>query len=276
LVSNEGAGCGGVGQEQDAVSLTEAADAVDSGIWEALEELRLDKSALEAKLKGATMREDALREKLDDLSNRAHSESPVDSLMRSENDALRRNISLLEERLEAASSWFPSSPQKPPQPPCLEKRDKAEESESTAALREAMRSENEALRRERKLLQERLDVFERALQLESPRNGGGLDPSELDNNSEDSQHKRKIGEGLDKLHSQFLNEVVGLRREVAGLKKKKWVLRSVLASGGESERIAIENEVNELRKATGSGAGCKKGCEDKGEENAEVSLISSR
>merc|ERR1712129_357597 len=109
-----------------------------------------------------------------------------------------------------------------------------------------MRSENEALRRERKSMQERLEIFEKALALDSPRKGAIDTGLELDN----TQGKTTfgLGEKLEKLHSQFVLEVVGLRREVAGLKKKKWVLRSVLASGGEVEQRAIDSEIAELRR----------------------------
>lgn len=248
-----------------------AAAAVDSGLWEALEELRISKMGLEEKLRGAESREGALKLQVQDLrvelntpspcSPEAKFESTLEALMRSENDALRRSVSLLEERLEAARSWESDN---------VTNVKEARETEARAIqeLRETMRSENEALRRERKSMQERLEIFEKALALESPRKGVidiGLD---LENTQEKTS--LGLGEKLEKLHSQFVLEVVGLRREVAGLKKKKWVLRSVLASGGETERLAIENEVMELRKSTGGGGFKKAQVDDSNEEKANM------
>jgi hypothetical protein len=261
-----------VGQEQvsRSGSAETAAAAVDSGLWEALEELRLSKIALEEKLRGAEMREGALKTEVQALhesrphnapSPEAKSESPLEAaLVRSENAALRRSVSLLEERLEAARSWESehSSTVK-------EARDT--EARAMEELKETMRSEKEALKREHKSMQERLEVFEKALELESPRHKV-IDTGCLQTAADLDNPQRKTTEGLgdklEKLHSQFVLEVVGLRREVAGLKKKKWVLRSVMASGGETERIAIENEVMELRKSTG-GVGFKKACDDSNE-----------
>merc|ERR1719218_312537 len=98
---------------------------------------------------------------------------------------------------------------------------------------------------------------------------------DMDTDLESGQIKPMgLGAKIEKLHSQFVLEVVGLRKEVAGLKKKKWVLRSVLASGGESERLAIENEVMELRKS-GGGAFFKKasGKKEAVEAAAAVNMV---
>merc|ERR1719218_411111 len=108
--------------------------------------------------------------------------------------------------------------------------------------------------------------------MESPKRGS-TDLGALDESADDLA-KSKLGDKIEKLHSQFVLEIVGLRKEVAGLKKKKWVLRSVLASGGESERLAIENEVMELRKS-GGGAFFKKasGKKEAVEAAAAVNMV---
>lgn len=259
-----------------------AAAAVDSGLWEALEELRIEKMGLQEKLKGAEEREDALKVEVKELqagkaaplgtTANAHaasdeiteaSEGRLEALIRSENEALRRSVALLEDRLEASRSWGP--------PAAVEQNHVkvVEEVQSKAAmamdeLRETMKSENEALRRERRNLQERLDIFEKALEMESPK----FKNVDMDTDLESGQIKPMgLGAKLEKLHAQFVLEVVGLRREVAGLKKKKWVLRSVLASGGEAERLAIENEVMELRK---SGGGSFKKAKDNSDDTDEI------
>merc|ERR1711941_89969 len=58
-----------------------------------------------------------------------------------------------------------------------------------------------------------------------------------------------LGEKIGRFHSQLVLEVVGLRSELACLKKKKWILRAVLANGGESEQRAIDEEIAQLRQA---------------------------
>lgn len=252
-------GCG-TGQEQVSgnCSTESAAAAVDNGLWDAVEELRIAKRGLEDKLKGAEMREGALRSQLQHAEadaitaqqsrgrGREDSSVVVESLVRSENEALRGSIALLEERLKSAR---PDG-----------KTVREEEARSLDTLRETMRSENEALRRESKAFQERLEVFEKALALESPKH---KTMGDLVEDGESTLCTAKLGERLEKLHSNFVLELVGLRKEVAGLKKKKWVLRSVLASGGETERLAIENDLNELRKS-GGGSGFKSASESKG------------
>jgi len=182
--------------------------------------------------------------------NEAH--ESLESLLRSENEALRRSVSLLEERLLDVNTWSQKHP-------CPEEKDAKEEKDANVEhervhneLRETMRCENDELKRERKSMQERLEIFERALALESPKHGE-INLGDDCKGDETGTNKTKLGDKLEKLHSQFVLEVVGLRKEVSGLKKKKWVLRSVLASGGETERQAIESEVMELRKSHDEG-----------------------
>merc|ERR1712126_450478 len=79
------------------------------------------------------------------------------------------------------------------------------------------------------------------------------DPSQVQthgpsNETLDVPEVNGLGDMVEKLHSQLILEAVQLRQEVAVLKRKKWVLRSVLVNGGETERKAIDLEIAELRK----------------------------
>lgn len=241
---------------------------MQSGIWDALEELRVAKSDLEGKLKEAQSREQLLKTQLQDLraeSVRRLSEAKVDDndqmQIRSENDVLRKNLRVLEERLEAMSwselALVEKSAGKEVDLYAIQETHRCETEslkKEHAELQESLRSENVLLKRERRSLQERLEIFERALELETPVHAKEWQENleSLDTDCEGNPLKPRLGEKLEQLHSQFVMEVVGLRKEVAGLKKKKWVLRSVLANGGETERKAIENEVAELRRTTGA------------------------
>uniref|UniRef100_A0A7S0AK94 Uncharacterized protein n=1 Tax=Pyrodinium bahamense TaxID=73915 RepID=A0A7S0AK94_9DINO len=61
--------------------------------------------------------------------------------------------------------------------------------------------------------------------------------------------KAGLANQIERLHSQLVLESVSLRSEVAKLKKKRWVLQAVLASGGESEQRAIDDEAAQLHAA---------------------------
>lgn len=113
----------------------------------------------------------------------------------------------------------------------------AEAEEATKKVAE----ENEALRKERSSLKDQLEVFERLMDAEA-HEASGVEHGD--------DGKTSFGDKVKNFHSQLALEAVGLRKEIAGLKKKKWVLKSVLATGGESERRAIEAEVAELRRKT--------------------------
>lgn len=273
---------------------TAAEAAVHSGLWEAVEELRLTKTGLEVQLQEAESRAEELQAKLFELQPRSNSEtssSPpscrslpgapaqtseaVDTsapttadtkALRMENETLRRECAQMGERLEEIRTWQATT----------DRLNSAVTSEAEAwslvanaeAARAAaekkaeevitsMRRDNEAMRSERDSLLDRLDIFERALQVETPEPGGGAAGPEDDNEAgaevgkENEQGISRLGQKLEKLHSQYVLEVLDLRKELGGLKKKKWVLQSVLARGGENERDAINHEIAELRRTNG-------------------------
>mmetsp|Transcript_1159 Transcript_1159/g.3858 ORF Transcript_1159/g.3858 Transcript_1159/m.3858 type:complete len:150 (+) Transcript_1159:3-452(+) len=128
--------------------------------------------------------------------------------------------------------------------------------------RNSLLEQNEELRRERASLQQRLDVFYQAMELDgaeapaeaapaaSGSTGGSDEPTAAKGpGTAEAGTKAKLGERVEKLHSQLVLESVALRGEVARLKKKKWVLRTILANGGESEQRAIDDEVAQLHAA---------------------------
>jgi len=110
-----------------------------------------------------------------------------------------------------------------------------------------LRGENEELKKEKRDLAERLEVFQRALELES---GGDAVGGEEGGVTEASLGE--LGERTAKFHSNLVVEAVALRKEVAGLKKKKWVLKAMIAQGAESEKKAFDQELAELRQGIGS------------------------
>merc|ERR1712125_136330 len=120
---------------------------------------------------------------------------------------------------------------------------KASEADATVLV-----EENEALKKSNQALQDRLDIFFCAMELEGQGKPGARDATAKQTS------ENGIGERVERLHSQLVLEAASLRSEVAGLKKKKWVLRAVLANGGESEQRAIDQEVELLRKER-AGAG---------------------
>jgi hypothetical protein len=130
-------------------------------------------------------------------------------------------------------------------------------SELTAG-NQLIRDENESLRSTNRALQERLDIFFCAMELE----GEGCKQVEGNTGENDAARPGKqvsppsnsgIGERIERLHSQLVLEAANLRNEVAGLKKKKWILRAMLANGRENEQRAIAQEVERLRRERGSG-----------------------
>merc|ERR1712203_416161 len=114
-----------------------------------------------------------------------------------------------------------------------------QDKENLRSERQSLLSTNEELRRERASLQERLDVFFQAMELDKNK-ASAAEVSDCNSAS-------GIGQQIEKLHSQLVLESVTLRNEVSKLKKKKWVLKSVLASGGENEQRAIDSEIAQLR-----------------------------
>ncbi|CAE8626165.1 unnamed protein product, partial [Polarella glacialis] len=101
-------------------------------------------------------------------------------------------------------------------------------------------------------------VFYRAMELEASTGTAAADgegsPDVLraeTANSEVPLAVPGLGGKIERLHSQLVLESVSLQNEVARLKKKKWVLKAVLDSGGENQRRAIDEEVAQLRMSRG-------------------------
>lgn len=243
---------------------------MNNGLWDAVEELRSAKSDLQARLRVATKRGQELEGELSELrSARARSpEAPGGGgaagsptaeealaaaqvqLRAAESHAQELQTALLE--LQSAQARRPPAPERgagaapagagaPAAPEA--------EAESVRQERGSLAAENGELRRERASLQQRLDVFYQAIELEKASSGVGDDftnssPSEFDGGA-----KAGLARQVECLHSRLILESVTLRNEVARLKKKKWVLRAVLANGGESERRAIDEEVAQSRAA---------------------------
>jgi len=83
------------------------------------------------------------------------------------------------------------------------------------------------LRAENTQLMSELQVFYKAMESKEP---------------QDATKQR-----LEKFHSQLVLEAASLRNEVAGLKRKRWVIQAVLANGGDSEDRVIKEELQKLR-----------------------------
>ncbi|CAE7550184.1 kif4 [Symbiodinium sp. CCMP2456] len=90
-----------------------------------------------------------------------------------------------------------------------------------------MPTELTKLRAENTQLMSELQVFYKAMESKEP---------------QDATKQR-----LEKFHSQLVLEAASLRNEVAGLKRKRWVIQAVLANGGESEDRVIKEELQKLR-----------------------------
>lgn len=293
---------------EDARKTPESADpaqAINAGLWEAIEELKSAKFGLEAKLRMAERRAKDLEKTLERTAVEAAEDagSPTASV----GPGVEACNSAPEARKPAAvsKSASPAAPARawstPPPPPhkevatatalavaerserevfeaerqaLLEKMEElkvqaqaaadsaeaavaaqrraesAAEDAAAAAVaadeaeeaKKRVAAENEALRKERSSLKDQLEVFERLMDTEAHEASGVEDGD---------AGKTSLGDKVKSFHSQLALEAVGLRKEISSLKKKKWVLKSVLATGGESERRAIEAEVAELRRKTG-------------------------
>jgi len=187
----------------------------EHGLWEAVEELRQTKSELETQLGESQARIQQLQAKVVELQSESRRMSEA---------AASAAIAKTAETAETAT--------------------KASEADATVLV-----EENEALKKSNQALQDRLDIFFCAMELEGQGKPGARDATAKQTS------ENGIGERVERLHSQLVLEAASLRSEVAGLKKKKWVLRAVLANGGESEQRAIDQEVELLRKERAAGAG---------------------
>lgn len=104
---------------------------------------------------------------------------------------------------------------------------------------EAMGSENTSLKKELAVMKEKLEVFYKAIELTTP----------LSDANQEVSVPPDLANKVEKLHSQLVLESVSLQNEVSRLKKKKWILQAVLDNGGENERRAIDEEVEQLRRS---------------------------
>lgn len=208
-------------------------EAASTGLWEAVEELKRDKDILESELKAAESRAEELQTRL----ARAEAEAAEGMSSRSttpqcEHVNVREALLTAEAEREALK---------------LQKELLASQNEALRTGQQSLSGELEEVRRDRAALQEKLEVFLQAIALEqnpaSPVSKEPLEPGP------------GLREKIERLHSQLVLESVSLRNEVATLKKKRWVLKAVLANGGASEQEAIDAELAKLIKRPGRAKG---------------------
>eukprot|EP00929_Paragymnodinium_shiwhaense_P026928 TRINITY_DN15916_c0_g1_i1.p1 TRINITY_DN15916_c0_g1~~TRINITY_DN15916_c0_g1_i1.p1 ORF type:complete len:936 (-),score=226.83 TRINITY_DN15916_c0_g1_i1:274-3081(-) len=191
----------------------------ETGLWEAVEELKEAKTSLEEQLQAA-----------------------------------RAQVVVLQRRLEGAEVE-PSRVHGGTKQVAAESEPEAEAAtmaEATAAMQE----ENKQLSRRNQELQDRLDIFFSAMELErrEPLNSSGEAPttdSIAERSAADARGATSDGlvASIERFHTRLVLEAADLRREVAGLKKKKWVMRAVIAKGGADEQLAIDADIDRLRKS---------------------------
>eukprot|EP00931_Biecheleriopsis_adriatica_P021726 TRINITY_DN14128_c0_g4_i1.p1 TRINITY_DN14128_c0_g4~~TRINITY_DN14128_c0_g4_i1.p1 ORF type:complete len:1108 (-),score=233.43 TRINITY_DN14128_c0_g4_i1:30-3353(-) len=196
------------------------------GLWDAVEDLRQEKQGLQAQLRAAEGRTQELQAQLQSIQA-GHS-------------AAKGGVEARAEAAEAARAAEAAARAADAQRAAEAARVAEAEKDSLRKEQASMASENQALRREQAALQEKLDVFYRAMAL-----GNAPGPSEGE--KEASSVVADLGGQIERFHSQLVLESVSLRNEVAKLKKKKWVLKAVLNNGGENEQRAIDDEVAKLR-----------------------------
>lgn len=205
-----------------------AESAVRAGLWEAVEEAKRSKDSLESRM-----------QELEDIAAAAKTEAlemqRENEKVYAANESLAERVRVLEAAVRQGNSGGPCG-----QADSSIEVDAVRATASSAAAAEAevakLRAENEELRRAR----EKLEVFERALEL--------VDGAEANDAADDNgENGAKLAEKVGGLHSQLVLEAVALRKEVAGLKKKKWVLKAVMANGGEREEKAVQRELAEMR-----------------------------
>jgi len=181
------------------------------GLWDAVEDLRQAKQGLEAQLRATESRATELEAELREA---------------------RAEQTAADEGGQALAAWAAAA----------RAAEAAAEVEKDVLRhdRASLSSENQVLRQEQKALQEKLDVFYRAMELEKA-------PGPTQDVAENNSAVAGVVGQIERFHSQLVLESVSLRNEVAKLKKKKWVLKAVLDNGGENEKRAIDEEVAKLR-----------------------------
>lgn len=188
-----------------------------AGLWEAVEELKASKAGLQGRLSEA--------------------QASVEELQRQLLEAQSFKTALETQFLEAQSQ--------------------ANDGHQARSDLQALNEEAEALRKERAELQQRLDVFYCAIELENSasKTNTGTDGGEAvqvparpaDEEPSQAELAAGLGQKIERLHSQLVMEAMTLRNDISRLKKKKGVLKAVLDTGGEQERRAIDEEIEQLR-----------------------------
>lgn len=185
-----------------------------AGLWEAVEELKASKSGLQSRLSEAQTRVEELQHQLLEVQSSKRT---------------------LQGQIEEAQT-------------------QAQEGRQAQSDLQALSGEAETLRKERAELQQRLDVFYSAIEIEVSaskakdtgseslaRSGGDVEPVSK------VEAPAGLGQKIEKLHSQLVLEAMTLRNDISRLKKKKGVLNAVLNTGGEQEQRAIDEEIEQLR-----------------------------
>eukprot|EP00930_Biecheleria_cincta_P036902 TRINITY_DN2528_c0_g2_i1.p1 TRINITY_DN2528_c0_g2~~TRINITY_DN2528_c0_g2_i1.p1 ORF type:complete len:1129 (-),score=254.30 TRINITY_DN2528_c0_g2_i1:61-3447(-) len=189
-----------------------------AGLWEAVEELKASKAGLQGRLTEA--------------------QASVEELQR--------------QLLEAQSTKRELETQ------FLEAQTQAKEGDQARSDLRTLSEEAEALRKERAELQQRLDVFYCAIELENSasKTDAGADSGDViqvpagpsgDQEPFQAELAAGLGQKIEKLHTQLVMEAMTLRNDISRLKKKKAVLKAVLDTGGEHERRAIDEDIEQLR-----------------------------
>lgn len=266
---SQGGGCGGGGSGGGGSRTSTPAVAADgdihSGLWEAVEELKQGKSNVEGKLRMAEEHIQELQAELLRCQAAGGRLLAADQVRPATSTGVPTihecSPSVILEFSATTNSAYPELDASDNEASDLANSFKGGKMPAALESEAGLKWENEQLRRDRAALQEKLDVFYDALEITRNADSGGVghkadsleSTSELVAASGDkaSTNVNGLGDLVEKLHSQLVMEAVGLRKEVAGLKRKKWVLRSVLARGGENEKSAIDHEIAQLRRARG-------------------------
>lgn len=230
--------------ESDAAAHRSAECAVRAGLWEAMDELKRSKAEVENRVR-------TLEETVRSVREEAAEYEKENDRVFDANEKLAEEFRQLEAAIKSGASPIikkaslvasGGSVNEPPKP-----------ATDTSAEREAelekLRAENAELRQAR----EKLEVFEKALELDS--GDGSSHPKEEASGGVASSGNELAGK-VALLHSNLVLEASALRKEITGLKKKKWVIQSVLNNGGEREEKAIQREIQEIRQTKKSSVAC--------------------
>jgi len=260
---------------------SESANKEWSGLWEAVEELRQTKSGLEVQLQMAESRATELQAKLVELEE---SRAAAGNTLPSPSEVGSSPCKGAQEAADPAWVAVPTSPSTSksviPADGAIEALAAEVSAKKThladmTAERDQLRGENAALRHEQASLLERLEIFEKLMEMEMPE-GQAEDASRSFQNGEHEAQagthgKVTLRDKAESFHARLIMEAAALRKEVASLKKKKWIVRSLLANGGEQEKKARDEEVAELRRSRGPDVNTR----EHAIADSDVKLISS-